>query len=84
MDKFGVKHKDIEEIMGDWFIDEDMIVKQGERYVPTKHLKDPCIVQNTMICKIHGEETNTHLRMEWFLIAYTMSKTRRSLTGPIF
>jgi hypothetical protein len=31
-----------------------------------------------MICRLYGEETNTHFRMEWFLMAYTVAKTRKS------
>jgi hypothetical protein len=31
-----------------------------------------------MICRLCGEETITHFRMEWFMMAYTIVKTRKS------
>jgi hypothetical protein len=29
---------------------------------------------NTMICRLYGEETSTHFRMEWFPMAYMVVK----------
>jgi hypothetical protein len=52
--------------MEDWFIDEEWSLKKGERYVPTQYLKDPYKILNAMICRLYGEETSTHFRMEWF------------------
>jgi hypothetical protein len=36
LDKFGVEHKDFEELMESWFIIEESIVKEGERYIVAK------------------------------------------------
>jgi hypothetical protein len=49
-------------------------VKKGERYVPTWYLKIPYRVLNTMICRLYGEESSTHFRMEWFPMAYKISQ----------
>jgi hypothetical protein len=32
-----------------------------------------------MICKLYGEETNTHFIMEWFLMAYAVVKMGKAL-----
>jgi hypothetical protein len=78
LDKFRVDHNDFETLMEDWFIDEEWSLKKGERYVLTQYLKDPYIILNTMICRLYDEETNTHFRMEWFLMAYTVAKTGKA------
>jgi hypothetical protein len=31
-----------------------------------------------MIYRLYGEETSTHFRMEWFLMAYTVAKTGKA------
>jgi hypothetical protein len=78
LDKFRVDHKDFESLMENWFVDEEWMVKKGEIYIPAHYLKDPYIILNAMICRLYGEETNTHFRMEWFLMAYTIVKTRKA------
>jgi hypothetical protein len=52
-------------------------VKEGERYILMQYLKIPYKMLNTMICILYGEETNTQFRMEWFMMAYTVVKTRQ-------
>jgi hypothetical protein len=49
LDKFRVEHKDFETLMEDWFVDEEWPVKEGERYIPMKYLKDPYKILNAMI-----------------------------------
>jgi hypothetical protein len=75
LDKFGVEHKDFETLMEDWFFNEEWPMKKGERNVPAWYLKIPYKIMNTMICRLYGEEANTHFRMEWFPMAYTVVKT---------
>jgi hypothetical protein len=75
LEKFGVENEDFEELMEDWYNDELRHVKKGERYIPTQYLKEPYRLLNTMICRLYGEETNTHFWMEWFPMDYTMVKT---------
>jgi hypothetical protein len=41
----------------------------------TQYLKNPYRILNSMICRLYGEETSTHFRMEWFPMAYTVVKT---------
>jgi hypothetical protein len=82
LDKFRINHKDFETLMEDWFVDEEWPVKKGERYIPAQYLKDPYIMLNVMIYRLYDEETSTHFRMEWFLMAYTVAKTRKDSTGP--
>jgi hypothetical protein len=65
-EKFGVDHKDFKALMKNWLVDEECMVKKGERYIYAHHLKDPYIILNAMIYRLYGEETNTHFRMEWF------------------
>jgi len=77
LDKFRVDHNDFETLMEDWFIDEEWPLNKGERHVLTQYLKDPYRMLNAMICRLYGEETSTHFRMEWFSMAYIVAKTKK-------
>jgi hypothetical protein len=61
--------------MEDWFFNEEWPAKKGERNLPTQYLKICYRILNTMIYKLYGKEANTHFRMEWFPMAYTVVKT---------
>ena len=69
--------------MENWFVDEEWLVKKGERYILDHYLKYPYKLLNAMICRLYSEETNTHFRMEWFLMVYTIVKTGKSFSWSI-
>jgi len=78
LEKFIVNHKLFEYMMEDRFIDDEWPVKNRERYNLAHYLKDPYKILNVMICKLCGEETNTHFLMEWFMMSYTIVKTGKA------
>jgi hypothetical protein len=81
IDKFRIDCKYFETVMEDQFVDEYFLVKQGQINVLDFYLKDPYKILNEMICRLYGEETNTHFRMEWFSMAYTVFKTRKAFNS---
>jgi hypothetical protein len=60
--------------MEDWLYDEEWPVKKGKIYVLAWYPKSPYRVLTTMIYRIYDEENITHFRMEWFPMAYKVSK----------
>jgi hypothetical protein len=76
LEKFRVDSIDFKYLVKDWYTSQVRQVKEGERYILMKYLNILYMILNTMICILYGEETNTQFRMEWFMMAYTVVKTR--------
>jgi len=75
LDKFKVDHEDLKTLMEVSFVDEEWSVNKRERCIPSHYLKYPYKILNMMICKLCGEDINTHFRMEWFPMASTIMIT---------
>jgi hypothetical protein len=60
-----------------------MANKKGRKKCLTQYLKNPYRIMNSMICRLYGEETSTHFRMEWFPMAYTMVKNGQAFNWEI-
>jgi len=72
--QFRVNHGKFETLMEDWFYDKEWSVKNSERYVPSRYLKSPYRVLNTMIYQLYDMKSSIHFRMKLFPMAYRIAQ----------
>jgi hypothetical protein len=73
----GGEIKKFEELMEDWWCDEDIKFKQGQRLIPVQELKRPYKMITTMLLRLYEEDKSTHFQMEWFPMTNIVVNTEK-------
>jgi len=63
--------------MKNWWVDEELFLKQVHNIIPTQEMKEPYKMLITMLDWLYEEDKDTHFQTDWLSVAHTILKTRQ-------